>query len=353
MNRSFRLGLFIFATLTVLALGVFLIGSNELRFRSTYRVKAEFENVAGLNEGADVRVGGIHEGTVKHIELPRDPAGKVTVVMDLDDGTRSIVKKDSVAAIKSDGLVGDKYLEVSFGSKNGQRIQDGDTIQSQRPMDISDLIKKTDEILDSAQGVVKNAEGATGNLESVSAKINQGKGTIGALVNDKKLYREVNGGATAFQEDMEALKHNFLLRGFFKHRGYEDAADLTKHQIAQLPPGPALRMFTYNPRKIFDKPSTAELKDHKALDEAGKFLQSNPFGIAVVETTTGPEGDADKDRVLSEARSLVVREYLADSFKLDDSRVKSLPLGKSDEGAQLKIIVYPAQGSSDGTTARR
>ena len=100
MNRAFRLGLFIVATLLILAAGVFLIGNNQLRFQPTYRVKAEFQNVEGLSEGGDVRVGGIHKGTVKQIDLPRQPDGKVTVVMDLETGTRDPVKKDSTAAIK-------------------------------------------------------------------------------------------------------------------------------------------------------------------------------------------------------------------------------------------------------------
>ncbi len=112
MTRAFRLGLFIVATMTVLAIFVFLIGSSESRFRSTYRVKAEFQNVGGLFDGADVRVGGIHKGTVRRIDLPRQPDGKVTVSMDLETPTRDIVKKDSVAAIKSEGLLGDKYIEV-------------------------------------------------------------------------------------------------------------------------------------------------------------------------------------------------------------------------------------------------
>ena len=65
---------------------------------------------------------------------------------------------------------------------------------------------------------------------------------MGALINDKTVYREASAGATAFPDDMEALKHNFLLRGFFKKRGYEDSEELTKHAIAQLPAEPPRRI---------------------------------------------------------------------------------------------------------------
>ena len=84
MSQTFRLGLFIVFALTVLVVGVFLIGNRESLFRPTYPLNAQFQNVAGLADGADVRVGGLHQGAVKHIQLPNRPAGKITVRMDLD-----------------------------------------------------------------------------------------------------------------------------------------------------------------------------------------------------------------------------------------------------------------------------
>src|SRR5258708_39826638 len=106
MSKSFFLGMFVLATLLVLATGVFLIGRNEFRFSSTYRIQADFPDVAGLSPAGEVRVGGLHKGTVRRIILPKRSDGKVTVVMDLERATRDVVKKDSVAAIKSEGLLG-------------------------------------------------------------------------------------------------------------------------------------------------------------------------------------------------------------------------------------------------------
>jgi phospholipid/cholesterol/gamma-HCH transport system substrate-binding protein len=340
MSRAFRLGLFIAGTLTVLAIFIFLIGNNESRFRSTYSLKAQFQNVGGLNDGADVRVGGIHKGTVRHIDLPSQPDGKVTVFMDLETPTRDIVKKDSAAAIKSEGLLGDKYIEVSFGSKDAPKVKDGDTIASQPPLDIADVMKKTDELLDTAKGALGNIEGAAGNLEAISTKINKGQGTAGALINDKTMYKNVAGGASAFRDDMEALKHNFLLRGFFKKRGYEDPEDLSKHEIAKVPPDPPVKTFVYDATRIFDQPDTAKLKNPKALKEAGIFLEENKFGLAVVEASTD-KGDSDKDRVLTEARALVARDYLVNHFQIvDDTRIKTLGIGKAADGSKLQILVY-------------
>src|SRR5437763_730313 len=157
------------------------------------------------------------------------------------------------------------------------------------------------------------------------------------------------------QEDMEALKHNLLLRGFFNKRGYEDSADLTKHEISQLPAAPVSKNFTYEAAKIFDKPDTAKLKSAKALNEAGKFLEANPFGLAVVSAYTDMKGDTEKNRLLTEARAMVVRNYLVQNFKFDDTRIKTIGKGESADGNSpgVEILVYPAGTNPPANTQKR
>jgi len=116
MSRAARLGAFIVATLAILAAGVFIIGSKQYLFSSTYQVKAQFDDVVGLDAGGDVRVGGVHSGSVRSIVLPHRPGEKVTVVMDLRQSTHEIIKRDSVASIETEGLLGNQYLAISFGS---------------------------------------------------------------------------------------------------------------------------------------------------------------------------------------------------------------------------------------------
>ena len=72
---------------------------------------------------------------LKEIDLPSQSDGKVTVVMNLRSATRTIIKKDSHASIKTEGLLGDKYIEISFGSTKGDAVQNGDTIASETPKD--------------------------------------------------------------------------------------------------------------------------------------------------------------------------------------------------------------------------
>jgi phospholipid/cholesterol/gamma-HCH transport system substrate-binding protein len=364
MSRAVRLGAFIVTTLAILVVGVFIIGGKQYLFSPTYRLKAQFDNVMGLDAGGDVRVGGVHSGTVRTIELPHKPGEKVIIVVDLDKSTHEIIKRDSVATIETEGLLGNQYLAISFGSATAADVRDGDTIASIPPLDMAGLFQKASVILDSSQAAIQNATRAAANLDSITAKINQGQGTVGALVNDKQLYSNLSQttstmrdtmvqaqtGVTDFQENMEALKHNFLLRGYFKTRGYEDAAELAKDEIERLPQGTPTKEFTYSGKQLFDKQGSAKLKNQKTLKAAGDFLADNQFAIAVVVVSAGMEGDTQKDLVLTEARAMVVREYLVQNFGFDDSQLKTLGAGKqtdagSDPGwGSVKIIIYP-----DGT----
>ena len=176
----------------------------------------------GLDAGADVRLGGVHSGTVRDIVLPHKPGEKVTVVMDLAKSTHEIIKHDSLVTIETEGLLGNQFLAISFGSAPSSNVRDGDTLASQPPLEMAALLAKTSHILDSSQQAIQNATRATENLNSISAKIDGGQGTAGALVNDKQLYTnleqttsamhdtmvQAQAGATDFQENMEALKHS-------------------------------------------------------------------------------------------------------------------------------------------------
>lgn len=362
MSRYARLGAFVLGTLVILALGVFIIGGKESLFKPTYHVKAQFDNVVGLAAGAEVMTGGVHIGTVQAIELPHNPQGKVTVVMQLDRATRDLVNKGSVASIETEGLLGNQYMSISFGGANAGVLNEGDFIAGQPPLLMADLFKKASGLLDGSQQAIQQATLATAHLNSITAKIDSGQGSVGALINDKTLYNNLEqtsggmkdtmihaeAGVTDFQENMEALKHNFFLSGYYKKRGYEDSAQLTADEIDHLPAATPVKTFTIPAKKLFKGRDTANLKDQKLLKESGDYLSGNPFGVAVVVAATGMEGDTQKNLTLTEARSAVVREYLVENFGFDDSQLKTLGEGKqADQGSEdnwgtIQIMVYPA-----------
>ena len=229
MSRTARLGAFILGTLAILAVGIFIIGGKKYLFTSTYKLNTRFANVAGLQAGADVMVGGLHSGTIRSINLPDKPGEQMTVVMQLDQSTRRIIRQDSQASIDTEGLLGNQYVAVSFGSADKPEVKDGDTISSIPPLEMSELLDKANGLLGQGQAAMVNINQVAEHLKSVSAKIDSGNGTVGALVNDKALYENLDqtasgarvavtsadAGIKDFQDNMEALKHNFLLRGYF------------------------------------------------------------------------------------------------------------------------------------------
>ncbi len=372
MSRAARLGAFIIATLAVLAAGIFIIGSKQYLFTPTYRLKAQFATVVGLDPGAEVRIGGVHSGSVRGIELPHKPTDKITVLMDLQRSTHDIIKQDSVAAIQTEGLLGNEFISITFGSAQALNVKDNDTIASQPPLVIADLMKKADGILDTSQQALGNITVAAANLDSITGKINQGQGTIGALVNDKKIYTQMDqttvglrdtvnhaqAGVAAFQENMEAMKQNVLLRGYFKKRGYENSSDLAKNEIPQLPNTAPLKTFDFDSKQLFDNADSAKPKNQKSLRAAGQFMADTEFGVAVVVVSTGTTGDTQKDLVLAQARAMVVRDYLVGNFSFDDVQLKTLGLGKgksttADSGwGTVEIIVYPADTQAPTQTSR-
>jgi hypothetical protein len=159
---------------------------------------------------------------------------------------------------------------------------------------------------------------------------------------------QAQSGVTGFRENMEALKHNFLLRGYFKSRGYEDSAEVAKNEIERMPQGAPVKEFTYSSKQLFDKKDSAKLKNQKSLHDGGEFLASGQFGVAVVVVSAGTEGDTNKELALTAARAMVVRDYLVENFGFDDRQLKTFGTGKqaapNSEGdwGTVRIVIYPS-----------
>jgi outer membrane protein OmpA-like peptidoglycan-associated protein len=115
-----------------------------------------------------------------------------------------------------------------------------------------------------------------------------------------------------------------------------------------------LKTFNYEPQKLFDQVDTAKPKNQKSLRAAGQFLADNEFGVAVVVVSTGMAGDTEKDLVLTQARAMVVRDYLVANFGFDDAQLKTFGIGKKDgvntepTWGDVQIIVYPPGTDAPG-----
>lgn len=179
-----RLGIFIFFGTVFLVISIFLLGSKEKLFTTTSEVKAYFSQIEGLKSGAPVRLSGYDIGSVSSISFAGDSSAKVEVKMKIDNALRHFIHLDSEAAIETEGLVGKKIVTITPGGADAAEITDGGVIRSKNPVNVSAIIGET-------QSIMSNIKDLSKDFSEIFAKINQGEGSIGKLVNDDGLYKSV------------------------------------------------------------------------------------------------------------------------------------------------------------------
>jgi phospholipid/cholesterol/gamma-HCH transport system substrate-binding protein len=176
-----KLGIFIFLGSVLLIIGIFVLGNKEALFKSTFTVKAFFQNVEGLRDGAPVRLSGVDVGAVKSIRIMGDRASVIEVSMRLLSDVKRFIRKDTEAGIETEGLVGYKFIALYIKESNADHVEDGGTILAKEPVSFADVIEET-------QGIMSYTKEMTQNLAEIVSKINSGQGTLGKILNDDALY---------------------------------------------------------------------------------------------------------------------------------------------------------------------
>jgi len=320
-----KLGIFVITGLVLLIFFLYLLGKNQSIFASRFEVKARFENVSGLVAGNNVRVSGIVVGIVEEVKLVNDTLVMVTLA--LDDEMRNVIRKNALASIGTDGLIGNRVVNILPAKEPAPLIEPGDILQSQKDVSTEEMLRTLDQtnknvlviseglkqtierinkssqlatLLDdpslsrNVKAALLNLRNATGtasetmeDLHLAIGDIREGKGTVGYLLRDTsmayqltqvvgklqtvenqadKLARDMNAlveglqtdidkgegpanllmkdslaaariqntlgnleeGTARFNENMEALKHNFLFRGYFKKLEKEKKKQMKK-----------------------------------------------------------------------------------------------------------------------------
>jgi phospholipid/cholesterol/gamma-HCH transport system substrate-binding protein len=188
-SKKIIVGLFIVLGFILFTVAIFVIGSKENMFTSTFKLNSEFETVSGLKPGASVRMNGISVGKVDNIEIKSKT--KVLVEMTLEKSVQKFIKKDSKATINSEGLVGNKIVELIPGSSEAPSILDNEMIVSVRPIEVQDIISGLKETSDNATLITKD-------LSEITGRINNGEGTLGQLINNDQLYKSIDSSMQSF-----------------------------------------------------------------------------------------------------------------------------------------------------------
>lgn len=425
--RLAGVGVFVVVGVLLFAIGLFMIGDRQMAFAKKFTLYTDFTKITGLEPGAVVRVSGAKAGSVKDIETPGSPTGKFRVRMEIAESLHPLVRTDSVASIKTEGLVGGSYLGISTGSEQAPRVADGGTIPSREPFEIADLLSamadtvtKVSQTIDEMKGEIEHTivaigdtvtdandlitsisgdvqriagSGAriSGDLAKITDDVKNGKGTVGKLFTDDQIYDRTaavaknieqiteqakgvvaetkqaldqleakNGPAAGvaadvrqtlenarramagLQQNMDALKHNVLLRGYFKSRGYFDLQNLTpaEYRAGFLTGGGKIA-----PARVWldaavlfapaAKAGTLQLTagGRARLDSAlASFLAHVGSAIVVVEGYA-QHGTTDEQYRAARRRAAVARDYLIGRYHLDPSTTVLMPLGADSAGS--------------------
>ena len=230
-NYKWKLGLFALAALILAAGAIYYVGKQKNMFGSVYRISSVFNSVSGLKIGSNVRFAGIDIGTVDDIQLTTDTS--VRVYMVIQKNLQRFIKKDAQASIGSEGLMGDKVIVISPGTQAGEpAATESDILASHVPIE-------TDQIMASLKKTADNASVITSNLADITSRINNGKGALGKLLSDTTLSRNISAtmrnlrrSSAGLDSNMEAAKHSFLLKGYFKKQDKKKKEEEEKKQKA-------------------------------------------------------------------------------------------------------------------------
>jgi phospholipid/cholesterol/gamma-HCH transport system substrate-binding protein len=317
-----KLGVFVLGGLLFLVLLLYMIGKNRSLFGSTYVLKARFENVQGLVAGNNVRFSGIQAGTVKRVKILSDTVIEVTMI--IETKMKDIIRKNAVVSIGTDGLVGNKVVNIVPAGEPGALAEEDDVLATKKSVNtdemlqtlyktnndiavIADNLKTTVQQINNSSALwallndksipqdlrisltnIRLATGKAGNMandlhdivmdvkggkgslgailtdtsfaynlneaiqkiktvgdeaDSLAGEINKvvadirhdvnnGKGSVNALLKDSMMALKLNAsldniqkGTDGFNQNMEALKHNFLFRGYFKKQEKQKRKD--------------------------------------------------------------------------------------------------------------------------------
>lgn len=211
-----RLGLFVAGGFLLFVIAIFLIGKQKNLFNPVFKLTTTFYNVSGLQVGNNIRFSGINIGTVGNIKIINDSTIQVDMI--IKKSVRQFIKTDCMAAIGSEGIIGDRVLIITQGTSEAQSIEDEQYISSVEPIE-------TDAIMASLYLTAVNIQTISVQLTEIMIKINLGHGTLGRLIQDTTISENINqmiinlrNSSRGLNENMEAAKSNFLLKSYFNKK---------------------------------------------------------------------------------------------------------------------------------------
>ena len=195
---NFRVGLFVLIAVGIFSMILFFLSGEQSYFEKSYTLKTSFKNTAGLIKGAAVRLSGVRIGAVIDLGFAQDPVGDkvINVTMQINRERMSRLNPDAKATIKTEGLLGDKFIEVLPGQEPPLAVlPDSLSIRSQTPIEFASIIGQSGDLITNVISISKSLD-----------KIVKGIGEGENLENINKTIASVKASSEALQKNMEAIE---------------------------------------------------------------------------------------------------------------------------------------------------
>lgn len=228
LSKQLKVGAFTVGGVIVFMVSILLLGGGQFLFKSTYQLRVQFDQVQGLSRGSIVTLSGFPVGNVSEIRFVPGSDNFLEVVMDIDKAYANRITKGSVANVKTQGALGDKYIFIDPSKETSELLRDGDLLISGETGDFIDQIaakgsqfsvvmdtvneahiflknlnsegnsrKLIKSLVESTQSVKqlsdKGRDETLEKLNSILDKLDRGDGTLGALINDPSVYKKITG----------------------------------------------------------------------------------------------------------------------------------------------------------------
>jgi phospholipid/cholesterol/gamma-HCH transport system substrate-binding protein len=188
IGKTIRLILFIVIGLGIFGYAIYTIGKQSNLFGNTFTITGIFKDVSGLKIGNNARFSGINVGTVSDIKIINDTLVQVEITV--EEKVRKFIRKDSRMEIRTEGLMGNKVVNILPGSTQSPTIEEGDELQTIEAIEI-------DQIMEELKKSSENTTVVTRNLAEITEKINKGEGIFGKLFTD-----------TTFTNNLDQISYN-------------------------------------------------------------------------------------------------------------------------------------------------
>jgi len=324
-TQNIKVGIFVVGLSLTILVSVFILGGSSDLLEGRYVLKGQWEDVAGLKEGAVVRLAGWDVGEVKRIEFSEDlERSELTVQLKIMDRYQSRIRSDSVARIDTVGVLGDKYVSISMGTPSADDLIGGQFIKTQPPLDFLGYTNKFEDILANTVNITKKFDLMLGteddaataevgksmaHLKGLFKGIRDGKGMINALVHDEEIanrFRSTMRNVDASTAGMADLMNEVKTGDGLAHELVYGSEDGLAQQMKEL--AGSLAELTEDIRSE-DSMIHALIYDAdkaKILDDLGDTVASLKKTSAALENGQGTLGLLAHDPALYEdLRALV------------------------------------------------